>query len=57
MQGLNFSINNEKYIRAFLTDGEIPKIVLEDGTVEPTKTDSLLPWAAELPEICHKARR
>ena len=118
MQGLNFSINNEKYLRVFLTDGEVPiddsaserairpfttgrrnwvlidsirgaqssavayslaetaklndlnpyyyfehlltelpKLITEDGTVDTTKLDPLLPWAAESPEICRKPRR
>ena len=116
--GLRFSVNQEKYLRRFLTDGEIPidnsasersirtfcvgrknwvilgskqgaqssaviyslsetaklnglnpyyyfnhlltelpKLVDEDGNIDASKLDHLLPWAEELPEECHKIRR
>lgn len=116
--GLNYSVNQEKYLRVFLSDGEVPidnsaaersirtfcvgkknwlffdsikgadsgaavysitetakinnlhpyrylKYLLEElpkhfdeeGKVDETKLDPLMPWSTELPDICRKPRR
>ena len=118
MQGLNYCINNERYLRVFLTDGEVPidnsaseravrpfttgrrnwviidtirgaqasaivyslaetaklnglnpyyyfnhlltelpQLYDDKGNMDTTQFDSLLPWAAELPEECQSPRR
>lgn len=116
--GLNYSINQEKYLRVFLDDGEVPidnsaserairtfcigkknwlfcntengaessaliysvtetaklnnlkpyaylnhiltelpKLCDDDGNIELSKLDPLMPWSSELPEECRKLRR
>lgn len=116
--GLNYSVNQEKYLRVFLTDGnvpidnsacerslrpfcvgkkswmfinsvkgarasaaaytvcetaranglnvyryleyiltELPKLADDDGNIDTSKLDHLLPWSDELPAQCHKPRR
>lgn len=117
-KGLNYSINQERYLKVFLTDGDvpidnsasersirtfcigkknwviintikganasavmysisetaklnhlnpyyyfmhllnvIPTLIDEQGNIETSKLDSLLPWSKELPVKCYKPRR
>lgn len=117
-EGLKYSINQEEYLKVFLTDGDVPidnsasersirtfcigkknwvlidsvkgaqasaiiysisetaklnglnpyyyfeyllaetpKLIDENGNIETSKLDQLLPWADELPAKCHKPRR
>lgn len=117
-EGLNYSINQEKYLRVFLDDGEVPidnsasersirtfcigkknwmffdsirgakasasvysisetaklnnlrpynyfkylltelpKFSDEEGNIDISKLDPLMPWATELPDECRKSRR
>lgn len=117
-EGLNYSVNQEKYLKVFLTDGdvpidnsasersirtfcigkknwmfhntikgakasaviysitetaklnnlrpyyylkhlytELPKLCDENGNIDNSKLDYLLPWSKELPDECRKPRR
>lgn len=49
------NLNIFYYIDHLLT--ELPKLADEDGTIDPSKLDPLLPWSDQLPEKCHKPRR
>lgn len=47
--------NNPNVYKYLFT--ELPKYRDENGNIDPSKLDPLLPWAAELPESVHKPRR
>lgn len=49
------NLNVYKYLEYLFT--ELPKCRDENGNIDPSKLDPLLPWAAELPESVHKPRR
>lgn len=49
------NLNVYKYLEYLFT--ELPKYRDENGNIDPSKLDPLLPWAAELPESVHKPRR
>ena len=44
-----------KYLEYLLT--ELPKLCDNEGNIDITKLDPLMPWATELPDECRKPRR
>ena len=51
-------LNNLKpyaYLKHILT--ELPKLCDDNGNIELSKLDPLMPWSSELPEECRKLRR
>ena len=36
---------------------ELPKLCDQDGNIDTSRLDYILPWSAELPAECHKQRR
>lgn len=43
------------YFKHLLT--ELPKLCDDEGNIDSTKLDHLLPWSTELPKECRKPRR
>jgi len=48
-------LNVYYYIRHLLT--ELPKIIDQDGHVDTSKLEQLMPWATTLPIECYSKRR
>ena len=44
-----------RYLEYLLT--ELPKLADQDGNIDSSKLDDLLPWSDKLPAQCHKPRR
>ena len=49
------SLNPYYYFNHLLS--ELPKLVDENGNIEPQQLEPLLPWSKELPAKCYKSRR
>lgn len=49
------NLSTYNYFKHLLT--ELPKLADRDGNIDTKALDPLLPWAKELPDICHKPRR
>lgn len=49
------NLSTYNYFKHLLT--ELPKLADRDGNIDIKVLDPLLPWAKELPDICHKPRR
>ena len=49
------NLNVYHYLEHILT--ELPKLADEDGNIDTSKLEHLLPWSYELPAQCHKPRR
>ncbi len=47
-------LNIYYYLEHLLT--ELPRLTDEEGKIEPTKLDILLPWSDQLPKQCYKPR-
>ena len=41
-----------EYFRHLLS--ELPYRMDDNGDIDPDKLDDLMPWAEEIPEVCHK---
>ena len=41
-----------EYFRHLLS--ELPYRMDDNGNIDPDKLDDLMPWAEEIPEVCHK---
>lgn len=48
-------LNPYNYFRYLLE--ELPKLLNDDGTVDPHELDPLMPWSKNLPARCYKQRR
>ena len=49
------NLNPYFYFRYILT--ELAERYRQNGELNPSDLDDLLPWADQLPEICHKPER
>ncbi len=48
-------LNIYYYIKYLLT--ELPKLISENGNIEQSELESLMPWSKELPTDCYSKRR
>ena len=49
------NLNVYRYMEYILT--ELPKLCDQDGNIDTSRLDYILPWSAGLPAECHKQRR
>ena len=49
------NLNVYRYMEHILT--ELPKLCDQDGNIDTSRLDYILPWSAGLPAGCHKQRR
>lgn len=53
--GKPYNLRPYHYFKHLLT--ELPKLCDDEGNIDSTKLDYLLPWSTELPKECRKPRR